>query len=207
MMNGWIKLHRKSLDSSTFQNPMLWQIWCWCLMKASSKPYDAIIGLQTVHLERGQFVFGYKVLADDVGSNVATVRRYMLKLQKMGNVKINSTNKYSIVTVVNWDSYQCLDDAEEGKVKNKRKTNDNIQEGKENNNKLYGEFQNVSLSDKELEKLKNKFPQDYKDRIENLSAYKKSKGKRYKSDYATILNWARMETKKEDKRGVEKIDW
>jgi len=54
----------------------------------------------------------------------------------------------------------------------------------------YGEFQNVLLSDEELEKLKEEFI-DYELRIEKLSNYIASKGVKYKSHYATILSWAR----------------
>lgn len=56
----------------------------------------------------------------------------------------------------------------------------------------YGSFKNVKLSDEELKKLKEKFP-DYEERIEDLSLYIKSKGDKYKSHYGTILNWARKD--------------
>lgn len=56
----------------------------------------------------------------------------------------------------------------------------------------YGEYNNVLLTDDELCKLKDKFP-DWEDRIERLSGYIESKGAKYKSHYATILNWARRE--------------
>ena len=60
---------------------------------------------------------------------------------------------------------------------------------------LYGEFQNVRLKKEEFEKLKEKFPNDYKERIEALSEYMRSKGKQYKDHYATILSWARKEAR------------
>ena len=56
----------------------------------------------------------------------------------------------------------------------------------------YGEYSNVLLTDEELDKIKTKFP-DWQDRIERLSGYIASKGTRYKSHYATILNWARRD--------------
>ena len=56
---------------------------------------------------------------------------------------------------------------------------------------IYGEFKNVRLTEKEFNKLKNKFNSDTKNRIENLSEYIASKGKKYKSHYATILAWDR----------------
>lgn len=62
----------------------------------------------------------------------------------------------------------------------------------------YGEYKNVLLTDEELEKLKDKFP-DWQDRIERLSLYIESKGAKYKSHYATILSWARRDTEQHQK--------
>ncbi|MGY3766914.1 phage replisome organizer N-terminal domain-containing protein [Vagococcus vulneris] len=59
----------------------------------------------------------------------------------------------------------------------------------------YGEFNNVLLTDDELKKLQTEFP-DWQQRIDNLSIYIGSKGKKYKSHYLTILSWARKDTKK-----------
>lgn len=56
----------------------------------------------------------------------------------------------------------------------------------------YGEYNNVLLTDEELEKLKGEYP-DYLDRVERLSSYVASTGKSYKSHYATIRNWARKD--------------
>lgn len=49
------------------------------------------------------------------------------------------------------------------------------------------------MTDKELEKLKVEYA-DYEERIERLSSYVASTGKRYKSHYATIKNWARKDS-------------
>lgn len=57
----------------------------------------------------------------------------------------------------------------------------------------YGEYKNVLLSDLELEKLKSEFPDDWQERIERLSGYIASSGKKYKSHLATIRNWARKD--------------
>ena len=70
--------------------------------------------------------------------------------------------------------------------------------GKDKEKNIYGEFKNVRLKEEEFEKLKEKFPTDYKDRIEALSVYMRSRGKAYKDHYATILNWARKEQKDKD---------
>lgn len=57
----------------------------------------------------------------------------------------------------------------------------------------YGEYDNVLLSDEELDKLKKDFPTDYQERIDRLSEYVASTGKTYKNYLATIRAWARKE--------------
>lgn len=64
----------------------------------------------------------------------------------------------------------------------------------------YGEYNNVLLTDKELEKLKTEFPADWQERIESLSAYMKSKGTVHKDHLATIRNWARKDKKKQEEK-------
>lgn len=59
---------------------------------------------------------------------------------------------------------------------------------KENKKEKYGEFKNVLLTDEEYHKLEKSNLIPY---IEKLSSYMASKGKKYKSHYATILNWSR----------------
>lgn len=56
----------------------------------------------------------------------------------------------------------------------------------------YGFFKNVLLTDDEYHKLRENYV-DFADRIERLSGYIESTGKKYKSHYATILNWARRD--------------
>jgi len=58
--------------------------------------------------------------------------------------------------------------------------------------KSYGEFNNVLLTDEEYAKLEKSNLLMY---IETLSSYIASKGKKYKSHYATILTWARNDNK------------
>ena len=69
----------------------------------------------------------------------------------------------------------------------------------------YGEYNNVLLTDEELEKLNNEFA-DLDQRIERLSEYIASKGTKYKSHYATIKSWARKETEQKPKE-KGRLDW
>ena len=63
-----------------------------------------------------------------------------------------------------------------------------------NTKEIYGEFENVKLRKEEIEKLIEKMGErNTRVMVEKLSAYIASKGKKYVSHYATILNWARRE--------------
>jgi len=56
----------------------------------------------------------------------------------------------------------------------------------------YGEFSNVKLTPTEYLNLKERFGDNNTDLlIEELGSYLESTGKRYKSHYATLLNWAK----------------
>lgn len=57
----------------------------------------------------------------------------------------------------------------------------------------FGEFENVLLTAEEFDKLKMRLGDNCNSYIERLSNYIASKGKRYKSHYATILNWVAKE--------------
>ena len=63
----------------------------------------------------------------------------------------------------------------------------------------YGLYDNVLLSDTDMEKLKDEFPTDWQERIERLSEYIESKGAKYKNHLATIRAWARKNNDRKPK--------
>ena len=65
----------------------------------------------------------------------------------------------------------------------------------------YGSYNNVLLSDEEMDKLKSEFT-DWEERIERVSEYCASTGRSYKNYLATIRSWARKE-KKNDNKGKD----
>ncbi len=63
----------------------------------------------------------------------------------------------------------------------------------------YGEYQNVLLSDSDIEKLKVKFT-DWQDKIETLSKGIELKGYKYKNHYLAILKWAEKDAPQKPKK-------
>lgn len=71
----------------------------------------------------------------------------------------------------------------------------------ENEVNLYGRYENVILTGKELETLKSDFPADYQSMVEHLSEYMAYTGKTYKNHLATMECWKKADMKKEQEKG------
>ena len=81
----------------------------WALTKASHKTITVLVGCQPVTLQPGQFVFGRRMAADELGMTEQEIRT-IIGLAKKVNFSTNkSTNKFSIITIINWHIYQCQD--------------------------------------------------------------------------------------------------
>ncbi len=121
MNRGYIKLWRKSKESSIFAHEGLWKLFCLCLMKAAYKEVEITISglLKPVKLSPGQFIAGRDSLHFDyhqgdkrkkysrkAAPTAITLYRWLLNLENMQILNINSCNKFSIITVVNWPQYQ-----------------------------------------------------------------------------------------------------
>ena len=67
----------------------------------------------------------------------------------------------------------------------------------------YGRYNNVFLSDTELDELKAELPDKWEYYIDRLSTHIASKGTKYRSHAATIYKWAQEdEAKKPPKKGI-----
>ena len=144
-MAGWIKLYRKLKDSLVFDNPELLKVWIWCLLKATHDDYIQMIGLQEVELKKGQFIFGRKVAANELKMSESKIYRLIKKLEKMQNLNIKANNKFSVITIENWEDYQSdnnnNEQQSEQQMNNKRTTN----EQQMNTNKNIKNNKNISI--------------------------------------------------------------
>jgi len=138
-MEGWVSLHRKILSSPYWQDPFYLKLWTYCLLKASHKPHSQLVGNQIVHLTEGQFITGRNVLHEDFTRGMkpsyalssVTIWRMILNMEMDGMLNIKKTNKYSVVTVVNWHEYQQT----EQQMNNKRSTDEQQLNTNNNGNK------------------------------------------------------------------------
>jgi hypothetical protein len=105
-MDGYIKLARCLLDKAIIQNANLLQVWVWCLLKASHRDHEQMVGVQKIALTPGQFITGRYKGASEIKMNPSTFWKYLLWLQDNKSLDIKSNNKFSLVTIVNWELYQ-----------------------------------------------------------------------------------------------------
>jgi hypothetical protein len=143
---GWIRLHRKIIESQVFQSEGLLKVWIWCLLKANHKDRWVQIklgrGTTEVFVKRGQFIFGRETAAKELKMVERTVHKRMLKLETMRNCDIQSDTHYSIVTILNYEPYQSSQNREvTGKVTAKGQPRDTNKNDK-NEKKYIGRSKN-----------------------------------------------------------------
>ena len=129
-------MHRKLLDSGMLRNHSLFTLWVYCLLKANHKPNTFIWNGEQVTIQRGQFISGRKEIAKELNMNESCTYRNLKKLEKLGNVNIKSNNKFSLITICKYNTYQTpqvqSEQHFEQQVNNKRTTNE--QQVNTNNN-------------------------------------------------------------------------
>ena len=150
MNNGWIKIHRKIRDNCIYKDSHLLHLFIHCLLKANHKINTFLFNKQEITIERGQFVTGRLELAKELNMNSSLVYRKLKILENIGIVNIKTNNKFSIVTVLKYNTYQDVittsEQQNEQQVNNKRTTseqqvNTNKNNKKENNEKNTVEFE------------------------------------------------------------------
>ena len=141
--NGWIKLHRKIIDSAVFENPKILKLWIWCLCKASHKGYESMVGNQIVALQEGQFIFGRKKASSELKIKESMVYKYIKLLEKLEMINIKSNNKFSIITIEKWAFYQFDNDEEQQQKEQQRNNKGTTKEQQRNTNKNVKNVKNV----------------------------------------------------------------
>lgn len=123
MHRGYIKLWRKTLESPLWQNPKVWRLFEWCLIKASYKEHAQVVGYQEVILKPGELVFGRKTAARETGLTEQNIRTSLNILKSTNTLTMKTTNKYSIIQIQNWELYQ--DDNQQNNQQNNQQLTSN----------------------------------------------------------------------------------
>ena len=151
---GYIKLYRQIADTPIWADSDKLKLWLMCLMKATHDEKTQVVGNQIIELKAGQFITGRSALSDEFNRDVKkdrrvdglTLFRWLSLFEKMEMLNIKKTNKYSLVTVLNWDKYQGQRTSNEQQLNNKRTSNE--------------QQLNTNKNDKNVKNVKNEKKED-----------------------------------------------
>lgn len=140
--------------------------------------------------EKHQSLDAYEVAKEKTRIRVAAHRERQKAL--VGSVTSNVTEG---VTVTECNAIDKIREEEIRRDKNRGDKEDatDINVGRKPPRHKYGAYENVLFTDEEFQKLTDEFPADWSGRIERLSEYIASTGKKYKNHLATIRSWARKD--------------
>jgi hypothetical protein len=161
-MKGYIKLYRKLLCNPIFKNPYLLQLFVYCLLKANHSEGKAFYGADEIMLNPGQFVTGRFELSAALGGNASSTYKRLKRLESLTMIGLQSNNKNTLVTVLNWESYQI----DKSDLDNEVTAN-----GQESNRKVTGKGQQ-SNTNKNVKNDKNVKKDIYSDYTENPNLLK-----------------------------------
>lgn len=144
-MAGWIKIHRKMLANPVvFKDPDHLAVWMYLLLTASHKKHKTLFGGKPVYIEAGQLITGRLKIARETKVEQHKVDR-ILKLFKTAQLIEQRAERYgSIISILNWDKYQNIEQQSEQRVSNERATSEQrvstiqeCKEGKEGNKNIF----------------------------------------------------------------------
>lgn len=175
----------------------------WALDKEIKNDLGLLLIISSLCAEKGYCFASNKYLAEIFDITEVSISSKISKLEKKGYITVEYqkrgceiiSRKIRLKNIL-IDDYKNFKSTIKENFKDNNISINNISINKYN---IYGEFKNVKLTDDEYKKLEEKNLLPY---IEKLSSYIASKGKRYKSHYATILTWSRKENKSNIKEDV-----
>ena len=145
MMEGWIKIYPKMTEWRWYTDSYTKAIFLHLLLTANvkDKPFMATM------IRRGQVLTSVRRLSDDLDIPEKTVRRKLANLKSTGEIVTESTNKWTIITICNYESYQ-------GCAKTNDRTNDQTDDQHHKNNRIIDNP--PSLSNERVSPLKGGTP-------------------------------------------------
>lgn len=105
-LTGFIKIHRKISSWEWYDNDVVKSVFLHLLLNANYKERS----WKNVTVKPGQVLTSVRRLSNDLNHTVQQTRTALAKLESTNDITIRSTNKFSLITVVNWGEYQSCDD-------------------------------------------------------------------------------------------------
>ena len=203
-MNGWIKLHRNIINWEWFDDAETFKLFVYLLLKANHEPRKWM----GITVNKGEFVTSISSLSVELNMSVKKIRTRLDKLTQSGEIAVKGANRFTSITICNYDSYQ-----DEEKEKGKQRANKRHEVGtgkvtkRANRNTTTTTCNCDSYQDEEKEKGKQKANKGQTEGHEkgNKQEYKKYKNKEiYKESlYPNLDKFSNYELPEEYKPMIE----
>jgi hypothetical protein len=107
MQRGFVRLWRASLDSPAWENPKLWRLWCYCLLRATYTPRQVAPGGRPLDLAPGELAASLRAVARDTGLSFREVRTCLALAERLGLLTRRRAAGASVIAVRDWDRLQA----------------------------------------------------------------------------------------------------
>jgi len=102
MNRGYIKLWRKITEWEWYQDSKITHLFIHLLLSANHQDNN----WKGLSIKRGQILVGRKELSEKLGISEQSIRTCINKLKSTSEITTKSTNRYTLITLVNFEQYQ-----------------------------------------------------------------------------------------------------
>ena len=205
---GWIKLHRCVRSNWVWNDKPFnrGSDWLDLLMLVNHQDKKIIFNGILTNVEKGSCITSLRKLSERWGWSISKTKRFFEQLQDEKMLSFKSDTKKTLVTIENWDLYQCSETEivtpkeNKSKTEEKQKETNKNEENDKNDKEVYIDLkfvdeviEKVKLTQEQYNKLINKYDKEYVHKeILGLDNYIiNGKGAKYKDHYRTLNTWLR----------------
>lgn len=124
---GWVKLHRCILENPIVcKDSDYFTVWVYLLLEATHVDYEKVFKGNKIVLKPGQLLTGRKVISDKFRISESKVKRILIELESDQQIERERSNRNSLITILNWDKYQCTDQQNDQQMTNRWTANDQL---------------------------------------------------------------------------------
>ena len=103
---GWIKLYRSLMDKGYYKDSEYIHLWIHLIFKATYQEKEYLFNGKIHHLQPGQFITGRNTLVKETGINRGKIERILKTFKNEQQIEQQTTNKFRIISILNWTEYQ-----------------------------------------------------------------------------------------------------
>lgn len=135
-MDGWISIHRKIQEKVWYKDSEYVHVWIYLLLNANHKDKKIWINGHEFELKRGQLITSRKSISEKTGVTQSKIYRILKRYESEQQIEQQKTNKFTLITIKNYDMYQQSEQQNEQILNSKRTTNEQQMNTNNNDNNV-----------------------------------------------------------------------